>query len=337
MDNKLKLVNTCVDYVNNPEQIKHFSKGKNVDEQIRKGFFEIMGTDKPTAKDVRRHEVAIFEILEDVLTETYLNGVNEDQFFMRFAEINNLALGDAQEFYVEDDGVVVVSEHSGNHWSINRQKLEGGQSFPVKTKSYSAAVYGDFVLFATGRLSFGRLIEKVAQGIQNKIYEEVAASFAAATAMLPGAFTATGVYDQEELIEIVSHVEAASGSNAIVLGTRKGLGKVIAGMDKSLFSDSMKNELSRTGRVADVDGMTLVQLPSVHKINTFEFAYDDTQLLILPGNDEKFIKIIFEGEDWIKQVADNTTNNDASLEYKFLTNFGVATVFGKLFGVYNLQ
>lgn len=331
-----ELIKLCVDVVNNPAQVQHFSKGKDADSAIRGQFLELMGTEKPTAKDIRRHEVAIFEILEEVLTETYLNGVNEDEFFMRFAETRNIALGDTQEFYVEDDGVVVVSEHAGNHWTINRQKMEGGQSFPVKTKAYAAAVYGDFFLFVTNRLSFGKLIAKVAQGIQNKIYEEVAASFAAATAMLPGAFTATGAYDEDELIDIVSHVEAATGSNPIVLGTRKGLAKVIAGMDKTLFSDSMKNELSRTGRVSDVNGLTLVQLPAVHKVNSFDFAYDDTQLLILPGNDERFIKIIFEGEDYVKQVSDNTTNNDMSFEYKFLTKFGVATVFGKLFGVYNI-
>ncbi|HLG28139.1 MAG TPA: hypothetical protein VI423_10170, partial [Paenisporosarcina sp.] len=146
----MELVKTCVDYIKNPAQVQQFSKGKDVDTVIRGKFFEIMGTEKPTQKDLRRHEVAVFEILEEVLTETYLKGVEEDEFFLRFAEVRNLALGDSQEFFIEDDGVIIVSEHAGNHWRIDRQKLEGGASFTVNTKAYAAAVYGDFFLFLSG-------------------------------------------------------------------------------------------------------------------------------------------------------------------------------------------
>lgn len=327
----------CVDYINNPSQVQHFNaKGKNVDEAIREQFNKIMGVDTPTLKDIRRHKVEIFEVLEEVLTETYLNGVNEDEFFMQFAEIRNLALGDTQEFYLEDDAVLVVSEHAGNHWNISRQKLEGGASFTIKTKSYAIAVYGDFFLFATGRLTFGKLVEKVAQAVQNKIYEEVAMSFANAVTKLPAPFVATGSYDEAKLQDIIAHVEASTGSSAIVLGTRKALAQVTAGLNVSYYSDAMKNELARTGRIANVNGMTLVQLPAVHKQNTFDFAYNDNQLLILPNNNDRFIKIVFEGEDYVKEVNDETTNMDMSLEYKFITRFGVKSIFSTVFGVYNL-
>lgn len=337
MAEKMTLVKTCVDFIKNPTQVQQYSNGKDIDESIRKAFFEILGTDKPTKKDIRRSEVAVFEILEEILTETYLKSVQEDAFFQRFAETRNLALGDSQEFYVEDDAVLFVSEHAGNHWNITRQKFEGGTSFPVKVKAFAAAVYGDFELFITGRLSFAKLIEKVGQAIQNKIYSEVAASFASATANLPAAFQATGVYDEEELMDIVAHVEAASGTNAVILGTRKGLAKVWGGLDKALFTEAMKNTLAKTGRVDDVNGLTLAQLPQVHKANSFEFAYDDNQLLILPASDERFIKVVFEGEDEIKQVTDNTVHTDMSYEYKFITRFGTATIFGQALGVYNIQ
>jgi len=338
MEKRQKLIKLSVDYINNPSKVQHFNKkGKDVDSVIREQFLELMGTEKPTMKDVRRHKVAIFEILEEVLTDTYLNGVNEDEFFMQFAEIRNLALGDAQEFYVEDDAVLVVSEHAGSHWNISRQKLEGGQSFTVKTKAYAIAVYGDFFLFVTGRLNFSRLIEKVAEAVQNKIYEEVAMSFTNAVAKLPAPFVQSGTYEEEKLQELIAHVEASSGAPAIVLGTRKALAQVTKGLSVEYYSNEMKNELARTGRVANVNGMTLVQLPTVHKANTFEFAYDDNQLLVLPNNNDRFIKIVFEGEDYVKEVNDETTNNDMSLEYKFITRFRVHSIFSTLFGVYTLS
>ncbi|MFJ7982439.1 hypothetical protein ACIQ1D_19435 [Lysinibacillus xylanilyticus] len=336
MENKQNLVKLCVDSVMNPTQVQHFAKGADVDATIRSQFFNLMGTEKPTMKDIRKHKVAIFEILEEVLTETYKKGIIEDEFFMQFAEIRNIALGDAQEFYLEDDAVLVVSEHAGSHWSISRQKLEGGTSFTVKTKAYAIGVYGDFFLFATGRLSFAKLVSKVAEAIQNKIYEEVAMSFANAVTKLPAEFTATGSYDEAKLQEIVAHVEAVTGSPAIVVGTRQALAKVTAGLNVVYYSDAMKNELNKTGRIANVNGLTLVQLPNVHKQNTFEFAYDDNQLLILPQTNDRFVKIVFEGEDYMKEVSDELGNVDMSLEYKFITRFGVHSIFSTLFGVYTL-
>jgi hypothetical protein len=332
MVNKQELVTLCVDVVNNPARVAHFSKGQDADTKIRAKFFEIMGTETPTKKDIRRHEVQIYEIMEEVLTETYLKGVEEDAFFSRFAETRNLALGDSQEFFIEDDGVVVVSEHAGNHWNIDRQKLEGGTPFTVKVKSYSAAIYGDFFLFLTGRLTFGRLVAKVGDGILNKINGEVAASFASAATNLPAQFKKTGAYDEDKLIELVSHVEAIAGS-AVVVGTRSGLSKV---GNVEYFSNEMKNEKAGTGKVGQYNGMTFVQLPSVHKANSFDFAYDDKQLLVLPANDDRFIKLVFEGDDMINQTTEGTDNVDMSLEYKFLTKFGTSIVFSTLFGEYKL-
>lgn len=334
--NKQELIKACVDSIKNPTQVANFSNGADVDAKIRAQFHKIMGTDKPTRKHIRKHGTEIFEILEEVLTETYLKGVQEDEFFMQFAEIRNLALGDSQEFYIEDDAVLYVSEHAGTHWNISRQKLEGGDSFTIKTKYFAAAVYGDFQMFATGRLSFGRLVAKVAEAIQNKVYEEVAASFAVGSAQLPTEFRQQGSYTEAQLIKIYQHVGAATGSQPIVLGTQAALAKVTAGQDAQWASNEMKNELNNTGRFGKFKGMTLVQLPQVHKVNTFEFAYDDDQLLILPTNTDRFIKIVFEGDDMIKEVTDPNVNNDMSVEHKFITNFGVNTVFSSVFGIYTL-
>ena len=336
--NKFELVEACVQLVKNEEQVKNYamSKGHDADQKIREAFFEIMGTEKPTRKDIRRHKVEIFEIIEEVLTETYLNGVNEDEFFMQFAEVKNLALGDTNEFYVEDTAVLTVSEHSAGHWNIDRQKVEGGTFFPVKVKSYAIAVYGDFYLFLTGRLSFGKLVAKVAQAVQNKIYEEVAASFASTTAQLPTEFKESGNYAEDVLQKLYAHVEAVSGS-AVVVGTRAAISKVMAGANSAMFTEAMKGEMNAKGYVGIINGMNVAQLPTVHKKNTFEFAYNDAQLLVLPANGTAPIKLIFEGDDEMKETTDNTKNVDMSFDYSFITRFGCATVFdGGIFGVYDL-
>lgn len=332
-----ELVKLCVDTVKNPSVVQNFSKGLNPSDVIRQEFFELLGTDKPTYKDMRRHKAQVFEILEEVLDQTVINGVNEDDFFMQFAETRNLALGDTVEFYVPDNSLLVASELSGNHWDISRQKLDVGESFSVKTRSFGMAVYADFMQFLAGRVDFAQLVAKVAQAIQNKISQEVATSFAAASGYLPTEFKATGTYVEDKLMDIVGHVEAATGTTPMVVGSRKALAKVTAGANVALFSDNMKNELNKTGRIGTYNGLTLVQLPQVHKANTFEFAYDDNQLLVLPSTDNTPIKLVFEGTSMIKEISDGTDNMDMSLEYKFLTKFGVEVIFNTLYGSYKLS
>jgi len=334
---KPELVKLCVDTVKNPSIVQNFSKGLNPSDVIRKEFFEILGTEKPTYKDLRKHKVEVFEILEEVLDQTVINGVNEDDFFMQFAETRNVALGDALEFYVPDNSLLVASELAGNHWDISRQKLDVGQAFTVKTRSFGLAVYADFMQFLAGRVDFAELVAKVAKAIKNRIAQEVAASFAAASGYLPTEFKATGTYQEATLMEIVGHVEAATGSTPMVVGTRKALAKVTSGANTQLFSDNMKDQLNQTGRMSIYNGLTLVQLPQVHKANTFEFAYDDNKLLVLPANDNKPVKLVFEGESLVKEVSDGAENMDMSLEYKFLTRFGAQVVFNTLYGSYTLS
>lgn len=334
---KAELVKLCVDTVKNPSIVQNFSKGLNPSDVIRKEFFEILGTEKPSYKDLRKHKVEVFEILEEVLDQTVINGVNEDEFFMQFAETRNVALGDQIEFYVPDNSLLVASELAGNHWDISRQKLDVGQSANVKTRSFGLAVYADFMQFLAGRVDFAELVAKVAKAIQNKIAQEVAASFAAGAGYLPSEFKATGTYSEDTLMEIVGHVEAATGSTPMVVGTRKALAKVTAGANAQLFSDNMKDQLNQNGRISVYNGLTLVQLPTVHKANTFEFAYDDSKLLVLPSNDVKPVKIVFEGESLVQEVSDGTQNMDMSLEYKFLTKFGTAVIFNTLYGSYTLS
>ena len=44
--------------------------------------------------------------------------------------------GDTNEFYVPDDSILTVSELSGNHHDIVRQRLAEGSTFRVKTSWY---------------------------------------------------------------------------------------------------------------------------------------------------------------------------------------------------------
>lgn len=340
--NTKELSKICVEYIKDPQSVLQFSQNKNFDDTLRGHFCDILGVESP--KDVTERllkrtntQELIFEVLTDVITENFLKSVIEDEFFTRFVEYKSIPLGDTNEFYIEDDAILTVSEHSGTHWNIRRQKLEGGVRFPIKTKAYAIGVYVDFYAWITGRVSFERLINKTGQALRLKIYEEIAASFTSGAAQLPSQFVATGVYSETDLIEVYDHVQAANGSRPIILGTKTALSRITAGNSVDWYSDDMKNERNNTGRIGTYLGMDLVELPIAHKAGTFDFAYDNNQLLILPNSDDRFIKFVYEGKEEIKRTENQRENNDMNHEYLYITRFGTAAVFSSMFGVYNLQ
>ena len=340
--NKHELSKILVDYARNPQTVLQFSGDKSFDDTLRAHFFEILGVkdgSEITKKFMKRTSTKelVFEILTDVITESFLRSVEEDEFFARFVEYRNIARGDTTEFILEDNTILTVSEHSGTHWNIRRQKYEGNTTFTVKTKAYSIGVYADFYAFLTGRVDFQRLIAKTAEALRHKVYEVIAASFASGAAQLPSPFQATGTYDEATLIELYDHVQAANGTRPVIIGTKSAIAKITAGLGAEWYSNEMKNERNNTGRLGTYLGMDLIELPVVHKANTFEFAYDQNQLLILPNADDRFVKFIYEGDEEIKETQNQRENNDMNFEYLYLTRFGTATVFSSLFGIYNLQ
>ena len=96
-------------------------------EQANKKIVEVfrnaLGIDKDArAPQVRRairaNQNLVFTIIEETVEEMIMTGWSQNPFFMEYAEIKNLALGDTNDFYVEDDSILSVSKISGNHHNI---------------------------------------------------------------------------------------------------------------------------------------------------------------------------------------------------------------------------
>ena len=108
------LVTLCVDARRN--RVANFSaeNAKYTDEAIRQAFYEILGDDKLTFKNWRKHKVEIFEIIEEVLNVTLPDAWNESPFYNEMVEVKNYLLGQKNEFIVEDDS---IRFHISNHFS----------------------------------------------------------------------------------------------------------------------------------------------------------------------------------------------------------------------------
>lgn len=336
------LVKVMVDTVKNPERLNFSAEGKDVDAYIRKDLLGMVGLKETnfTARDfdkaMRRNGLEVFEIIEEALQHTFLQGIDENALYNMFAEVRNMALGDTPEFVLGDDGIVTVSEISNGNWDIRRQKLEGGKSFFVQVKTYGAKMYQDFFAFALGRITFQEMITRVAQGFDHHLSKLVAGAFSDTVDVLPAELKVDGSLDLDELQKLYARVEAMAGS-ATVVGTRAALAKITAGADAQWVTEEQKSNMQRTGNIGYYQGMTLVQLPQVLKDGTFDFAYDDDKLLVLPASEQaKPIKIVVEGDGAIREATVQQDNQDQTLEYTYTTEYGVNVIIDTAFGIYEI-
>lgn len=114
---------------------------KDANDKIREIMFSVLGVDEKCSrrelrKAIRRHKIDIFEIIEETVENLLVSGWGENPFFNEFVEIKSMADGDTNEFYVPDEVILTVSELSGNHHNLLRQRLGEGQTFSVKTSWY---------------------------------------------------------------------------------------------------------------------------------------------------------------------------------------------------------
>jgi hypothetical protein len=56
----------------------------------------------------------------------------------------------------------------------------------------------------------------------------------------------------------------------------------------------------------------------------------------MPVGDNKFIKVVNEGNPEMRQVNDNTVNQDMTYDYRYMFKMGVGVQISLLFGVYNI-
>ena len=93
---------------------------------LRKQFDKILGLNFKEANSMKRrqawrdHNKEIATLIEDVIVDKMNSGFNTSNArFMEYVEEVNIADGDANEFYVEDNSLLTVSRFANNHHDIN--------------------------------------------------------------------------------------------------------------------------------------------------------------------------------------------------------------------------
>lgn len=329
-----QLTNLINDSLSN--KVGLFSEGstKYTDEAIRQTFFDILGEDKLTWTNFRRHDVEIFEVIEEVLKTNLPLAWESSPFYDQFVEVRNAAIGQKNEFIVEDNSILVAANFSGNHWDTDRQKVEGRKSFSVQTSWVVLRIYQDLERFLVGVTSLAEMMEKLQKSFQAHIDSMIYASFNSIGNYLPSDFQETGDYDRDNMNTLIERVQTASQKEVILAGTRTALAHIAEGISSSWISAEQKREMATTGMLIENIGLPAkaVVIPQVFLRGSYDFKVNDKIIYVLPA-ESKPVKLFYEGDvraislDW-QQTHDMTF--DAQVQVKL----GVGVVCDNMFGKY---
>lgn len=283
------------------------------------------GSTKLNYKKIRDGECpGLFSLLEETLSQLVVEGLQGDEYFNQLVDFRNIALGDQNLFNVEDKHLYVVAETAEGTQGIRRQRLGGVTQTEIETRLYTVKIYEELNRVLAGRVDFNEMVNDVANSVKQHLLNDIYGLWTSATAADFGGITyfpTAGAYDTEALLDLISHVEAASnGGSAIIIGTKKAVRHLVI----DSFGDSGKADLYNLGYVGKFYGTPVVVTPQRHKVGTTDFVMDDNVLTIIAG-DDKPIKCVYEG-DPIIIMGDPLQNGDLTQEYLYGDRYGLGIV-----------
>ena len=276
-------------------------------------------------KDIRDGKcVGLFTLIEEILSRTVVEGLQASDYFNSLVEYRNVALGDKNLFYVEDSNLFTVADAADGTQGIRRQRLGGMSETSIPTSFKVVKIYEELNRVLSGQVDFNRFIQKVSESFQKKILDDIYSLWISATADDFGGttyFPAAGAYDEDTLLDLISHVEAAAnGRPATIIGTKK----AIRNLAPAIQGNDSESDIYNLGYYGKFYGTPVVALPQRHKDNSTDFVFSDNLLTVIAGDDRP-IKFIYEGQSTVL-MGDPMQNMDLTQTYMYGEKYGLGIV-----------
>ena len=293
-----------------------------LNETLRMELNELAGS----YADYRANKNVIFSMIEQTLDEILPKKV--EQQYAQFAEVKTFAQGDKPIFRRKISSnnrakqFVTRVSHAGIYEVFKLGKNE--ESFEVRTSAIGGAAQIGFEEFLDGRVDFAEVTRIIMEGMDELIYKEVAASLKASLGQLPPANrVAVNGFDEAEFDRLIQ-IAAAYGTPTIYC-TYEFAVKMIP-QEAWRYTEAMKDELWRTGRLASYKGTKVIILEQGFEDETnSRKVIDPGYAWIIPtGADGKPVKIAFEGSTIVDEFSNNA---DRSREVQVYKKVGVMTIF----------
>lgn len=275
--------------------------------------------------DYRENKNTIFRLIEQTIDEVLPARVEAQ--YAQFAEVRNVANGDKAVFRMR----ITEAARKRAKTFVTRVGLAGryevfmldGKSLTVETSAIGGAARIGFEEMLDGRIQFSELTSLVMEGMDEFIYREIAKALAAVVATLPRHNRAeVAGFDEATMDELLAIADTYG--KASIYCTFEFASKMLP--QTNWVSDDMKNRLWADGWLGNYKGHNVIILPQsmVDETNQ-EKVIDPAQAYIMPvGQDNKPIKIVFEGPTAVRTVEDN---DDWSTDFQTYKKFGIATFF----------
>jgi hypothetical protein len=269
--------------------------------------------------------------MEQLLENTVLEGLPEDNFFKQFVEFRNTALGDQNSFYVPDNTMLVVSEIADGTTSLRRQRIDVGTNVSINTSWKGIKIYEHLSRLLSNRIDFNEMLAALEKAFRMKTNDDMYTAFTGSFASLPSTFAVSGSYSEDSLITLCEHVEASTGKTAMIAGTMKALRKV----STATVSDTAKEDMYKMGYYGSFNGTPMVRIKQVHTPGTYTFKLSETDIYVVT-TDEKPVKFVTEGEARVLP-GDALANADLTQDYFFANKYGTGVVITDLYGKYEIS
>lgn len=315
---------------------------------IRTQFDRIMGgnyaqmTPMQRRQAMRAHGCEWASLVEEVIADRMNSGWDSSNAaFMDLVREINLADGDKNEIYVDDNSLLQVSVFAGNHHDIIRQAAKPGKSYTIDTSWYTVKVYADFELFRLGKIDFAGLVEKIYKSIEKNRYDALYVAFLGLDKSLPtDLILETPVADTTK-DDIVAHAElirSTTGKDVMFVGTKVALTKLQSTVNYNLWSDSMKDEKNKNGLLGSWEGYTCLALPRVNASGTRKEITDNTKIYIVPMDSEfKPIVRVNEGDVMYYETGMDGLKKDMTVDVEVSYKEGIGIVINEDFGVIKIE
>lgn len=275
--------------------------------------------------DYLRVKPDVFELLQQLADEYLPARLNAT--LAQFAEIKNIEQGNKYEFklrkgHMRGKSFVTQVAPSGQYETF---RLDVSQ-FTVPVKAYGAGAIVEWERFLNGQESFVELMQIIAEGIEDRIYEQIQGILQSAADDMPIANVASDTqFVASKMDGLLATVRAygrpmiwCSQEFAATITNQVGFSAATPNMPNADLDD-IRNQ----GYVGMFHGAQVIVLPqsftdetnSVKVINP-QYAY------VIPAGEEKIVKVVMEGDTQVKDFE----NRDWSSEIQMYKKVGLAMV-----------
>ena len=268
--------------------------------------------------------VGLFTLIEEILSRTVVEGLQGDEYFNQLVDYRNVAEGDQNVFLVEDSDLFYVAKIADGTQGVRRQRLGGYSEVTIPTTLRAVKIYEELNRVLSGPVDCNQFITKVAESFRQELLNDIYTLWISATSDQFGGttyFPAAGSYDEDALLDLIAHVEAAAnGRTATIIGTKK----AVRNLMPSIQGNEVESDIYNMGYVGKFLGTPVVVTPQRHKINSTEFVLSDDILTIVAGDDRP-IKVVREGNPLVL-MGDPMQNGDLTQEYLYCEKYGTGIV-----------